>query len=437
MAVEVPVDEAVAKREHAVDARASAVRRAAQKEVPRGANDLAELVNVESPSSDRAALERCAAVLAAIVERRLGSSAELVDTAAGPIVHWRAGGEPKVLILGHHDTVFPIGTLAKRPFTVADGRVTGPGVFDMKAGIVQAVHAVAALSDRDGIEIMMTPDEELGSEASRELLEARAQACGTVLVLEPSADGGALKTARKGVGTFDVVVHGKASHAGLEPEKGVNSLVAAAELIGRVATFGDPAKATTVTPTMASSGTAENVVPALTKVKVDVRVSEPAEADRLDALMASLTTTVPEARIEVLGGLNRPPMHESASATLYPLAERAAADRSCAHRAAVFGFVLPKARLGFVCARKRDRSCDSILGRSRRSGRCGVGRVQESSGMTVAAWKGDDYIVNRNFILDLLRSAVWRASAGPSAAGIWVDRGNRSLRGAACGLLGS
>jgi glutamate carboxypeptidase len=290
--------------------------------------DLAELVNVESPSSDRAALERCAAVLAAIVERRLGSSAELVDTAAGPIVHWRAGGEPKVLILGHHDTVFPIGTLAQRPFTVADGRVTGPGVFDMKAGIVQAVHAVAALSDRDGIEIMMTPDEELGSEASRELLEARAQACGTVLVLEPSADGGALKTARKGVGTFDVVVHGKASHAGLEPEKGVNSLVAAAELIGRIATFGDPATATTVTPTMAWSGTAENVVPAETRVRVDVRIVEPAEQPRLEAAFAGLAadaTSVAGASVSIEGGINRPPMHPSASETLFPIAADAAA----------------------------------------------------------------------------------------------------------------
>jgi glutamate carboxypeptidase len=288
--------------------------------------DLQALVEVESPSLDLAALDRSAAAVADLITRRLGTPPEIVATEAGPIVHWRGGGEPRVLVLGHHDTVFPMGTLDARPFTVADGRVTGPGVFDMKAGIVQAVHAVASLPDASHVEIVMTPDEEVGSNASRELLEQRALACGNVLVLEPSADGGALKTARKGVGTFELHVHGRASHAGLEPEKGVNSLVAAAELIGRVATFGDPAKATTVTPTMASSGTAENVVPALTKVKVDVRVSEPAEADRLDALMASLTTTVPEARIEVLGGLNRPPMHESASATLYPLAERAAAD---------------------------------------------------------------------------------------------------------------
>lgn len=290
--------------------------------------DLAELVEVESPSHDLEALDRCAAVLSGIIERRLGSRPELVASEAGPIVHWRGGGEPKVLILGHHDTVFPMGTLAKRPFTVADGRATGPGVFDMKAGIVQAVHAVASLADPSGVEILMTPDEEVGSGASRALLEARALACGTVLVLEPSADGGALKTARKGVGTFEVVVHGKASHAGLEPEKGVNSLVAAAELIGAIATFGSTEHATTVTPTMASSGTAENVVPAETRVRVDVRIVEPAEQQRVEQAMSALVTSgtsVPGATVEILGGINRPPMHESASAALFPLAEQAAA----------------------------------------------------------------------------------------------------------------
>jgi glutamate carboxypeptidase len=290
--------------------------------------DLARLVEVESPSHDLAALDASAAELADLIEQRLGSRPHLIATDAGPIVHWSAGGTPRVLVLGHHDTVFPLGTLARRPFTVADGRATGPGVFDMKAGIVQAVHAVASLVDRSGVEILMTPDEEVGSDASRELLEARAQACGRVLVLEPSADGGALKTARKGVGTFEVVVHGKASHAGLEPEKGINSLVAAAELIGTIATFGDPARATTVTPTMATSGTAENVVPAETRVRVDVRIELPEEQHRLDRAMADLAaagTSVAGATVEILGGLNRPPMHWSASSTLFPIAEEAAA----------------------------------------------------------------------------------------------------------------
>jgi glutamate carboxypeptidase len=145
-----------------------------------------------------------------------------------------------------------------------------------------------------------------------------------VLVLEPSADGGALKTARKGTGTFEVVVHGRAAHAGLEPEKGINSLVAAAELIGIVNTFGDPSTGTTVTPTMASSGTADNVIPARTSFRVDVRVVQPGEKERVESLMAGLHPSVDGASVEVLGGIGRPPMHESASATLFPLAVAAA-----------------------------------------------------------------------------------------------------------------
>jgi glutamate carboxypeptidase len=197
-------------------------------------------------------------------------------------------------------------------------------VFDMKAGIVQAIHAVASLDDRSGVELLFTSDEEVGSRSSRSLIEARAQACGAVLVVEPSADGGALKTARKGTGGFEVIVHGRAAHAGLEPEKGINSLVAAAELIGQIATFGSEQYGTTVTPTMARGGTAENVVPAETRVVVDVRVVEPAEKARIEALMTTLESSVPGARVEVTGGIDRPPMHPSASERLFPLAVQAA-----------------------------------------------------------------------------------------------------------------
>ena len=287
-------------------------------------HDLAMLVNVESPSHDVDAISASATALADIIEYRLGSRPTLVDGPAGPHVHWRGGDAATVLVLGHHDTVFPLGTLAQRPFALVDGRATGPGVFDMKAGIVQAIHAVASLPDRSCVEMLFTSDEEAGSATSRALVEERAVACGAVLVVEPSADGGALKTARKGVGTYEVIVHGRASHAGLEPEKGVNSLVAAAELIQQIATFGDQSHATTVTPTMASSGTAENVVPARTSMRVDVRIVEPAEQARLDSAMASLRTSVDGATIEVRGGVNRPPMAASASVSLWPLAEEAA-----------------------------------------------------------------------------------------------------------------
>jgi glutamate carboxypeptidase len=286
--------------------------------------DLELLVNTESPSLEVELLEHSARVVADLLERRLGGSVQIIAGPVGPHVHWQGGGTPRVLIVGHHDTVFPVGTVAKRPFAVADGRATGPGVFDMKGGIVQLVHGVASLADRSGIEILITADEEVGSGSSREIIERRAIACGNVLVCEPSGDGGALKIARKGTGTFELVVHGRASHAGLEPEKGVNSLIAAAELVGKVLHFADPSKGTTVTPTMATAGTAENVVPAEARVIVDVRIEELDEGPRVQAAFDGLETSVPGARIEVLGGVNRPPMPASASERIFPTAVAAA-----------------------------------------------------------------------------------------------------------------
>ncbi len=282
--------------------------------------DLELLVNTESPSLDLPRLVVSALALAGIMERRLGTAPQIIDGPAGPHVHWSGGGTPKVLIVGHHDTVFPVGSCAARPFAVAEGRATGPGIFDMKTGVVQAVHAVASLADRSGVEILITADEEVGSRTSRALIEERALACGNVLVCEASADGGALKTARKGTGGYEVVVHGRAAHAGLEPEKGINSLVAAAELILQINGFGDPVTATTVTPTVASAGTADNVVPAEARIRVDVRVEQPGEEQRLAAAFATLTTSVPGATIEVTGGVDRPPMPPSASASLFPVA---------------------------------------------------------------------------------------------------------------------
>ena len=186
----------------------------------------------------------------------------------------------------------------------------------MKAGIVQAIHAVASLDDASGVELLFSSDEEIGSDTSRALIEERALACGAVLVLEPSADGGALKTGRKGVGTFEVVVHGRAAHAGLEPEKGVNALIEASHQVLAIAGLGSAEHGTTVTPTVASAGTVENVVPAEARIKVDVRVQEQGEKERIEAAMAGLTTVDPDATIEVKGAINRPPMPESASAAL-------------------------------------------------------------------------------------------------------------------------
>ena len=282
--------------------------------------DLGVLVECESPSRDIDRLTQHAQLVSDLMMRLLGSAPELIDSPVGPHIHWKGGAEPRVLILGHHDTVHPVGTLARLPFAVRDNMAFGPGVFDMKAGIVQAIYAVASMEDHSHVEILLTSDEEIGSHASRALLEERAQACGAALVLEPSADGGALKIGRKGTGTITLTIEGRASHAGLEPEKGINSLVELAQLIPQIVAIADETKGTTVTPTLASSGTADNVVPALTTCAVDVRVAVPSEKPRVEAAFAQLKCMHPEARLVISGQIGRPPMHESAAADLFPIA---------------------------------------------------------------------------------------------------------------------
>lgn len=285
---------------------------------------LDELVSTESTSGRPDLLAKSADVVAAMVQHMLGTAPTLVAGAAGPHVHWSGGGSPRVLLVGHHDTVFPEGTVADRPFRVAEGRATGPGTFDMKAGIVQALFALAELGAPDGVEILLTADEETGSASSRDLIVERARTAGAVLVLEPSADGGALKVGRKGVGTFTVTIAGRASHAGLEPEKGVNALVELALQVPRIAALSMPDRGTTVTPTMAVSGTAENVVPARATITVDVRVTSDGERRRVEDSMAALVAELPGASLSVSGSVSRPPMHESAAADLYELARRTA-----------------------------------------------------------------------------------------------------------------
>ena len=282
--------------------------------------DLGALVSSESPSRDIERLQTHAQLLSGLMERMLGSAPTLIDSPVGPHIHWRGGNDPKVLILGHHDTVHPAGTLERLPFAVRDGIATGPGVFDMKAGIVQAIYAVASLEDSSYVEILLSADEEIGSHASRALIEERAIACGSVLVLEPSGNGGALKIGRKGTGTITLSIEGRASHAGLEPEKGINSLVELATLIPQIIAIADDSMGTTVTPTLASAGTADNVVPALTTCAVDVRVAVPSEKPRVEAAFAALRLQHPEARLVLSGQIGRPPMHESAAAGLFPIA---------------------------------------------------------------------------------------------------------------------
>lgn len=294
--------------------------------------DIETLVNIESPSRNVEQVTKSAVALCELSMRLLGREATLIESSVGPHVHVGAS-VPRVLILGHHDTVHPMGTLANQPFVNDNGVLRGPGVFDMKAGIVQATYAVALLAaqgvDTSGVELLWTSDEEIGSQTSRQLIEDRARMVaksGAVLVLEPSADGGALKIARKGTGTFEVRITGRASHAGLEPEKGVNALIELSHQVQRISTFGDASKGTTVTPTVASAGTTDNTVPAEARFLVDARVVMPEEKARVEALMSSLTAHLPEASITVSGSLHRPPMHVSMAEELFQVALQAAKD---------------------------------------------------------------------------------------------------------------
>jgi glutamate carboxypeptidase len=295
--------------------------------LPQVLSDIEAIVNIESPSRNASQVAKSAAMLESIIQRVAQRSSVLVDSDVGPHVLVPARGAARILLLGHHDTVHPMGTLAARPFSNDGKALRGPGVFDMAAGIVQAIYAMAILEssgvDTSGIEMLWTADEEIGSSTSRALIEERAQSLGkngAVLVLEPSANDGALKIARKGTGTFDVRITGRASHAGLEPEKGINALLELAHQVQRISTFGNAELGTTVTPTVASAGTTDNTVPAEAHVLVDARVVVPEEKIRVEKLMSSLVPVVPGASISVSGSLHRPPMHSSMSEELFALA---------------------------------------------------------------------------------------------------------------------
>ncbi|MFF5336614.1 M20/M25/M40 family metallo-hydrolase [Streptomyces sp. NPDC013181] len=298
--------------------------------------DLEELVTCESFSADHAAVTRSAEVVGALGTRLLRAEPERLVIDGVTHLRW-AFGTPRVLLLGHHDTVWPIGSLRTHPWSVADGIARGPGVLDMKAGLVQMFHALASLRSLDGVCVLVTGDEEVGSPTSRKLIEEAARTCAAALVLEAAADGvGALKTARKGTSRYEVVVHGQAAHAGQEPHRGVNAAVEAAHQVLLVAGVGAAMGAvgaahpvlgvSTVTPTLLSAGSTRNTVPAQARVAVDVRVPTVNAQEWIDQLMHELTARTPGARLEILGGAQRPPMEPAASADLFALASRIAAD---------------------------------------------------------------------------------------------------------------
>jgi glutamate carboxypeptidase len=189
------------------------------------------LVEVESPSSDIDACRTCLTTASTLIESWLGSPARITEHGGKPVLRW-GPDQPRVLLLGHLDTVWPIGTLTRIPWAVDGDRLRGPGVFDMKVGVVQAIGAVALLGLRpdDGVGMLFTTDEEIGSETSRGVIEDAARQADAVLVLEPSVEG-ELKTARKGTSWYLVQINGRAAHAGLDPERGINALVEAADLV--------------------------------------------------------------------------------------------------------------------------------------------------------------------------------------------------------------
>ena len=293
--------------------------------LPTMVDDLGALVQVESPSEDHAACRAVVDATAALGARLLGQRAEILEVDGRAHVRWRFGSTGRVLVVGHIDTVWPLGTLARMPFRVDGDVITGPGCFDMKAGVVQALHALSSLDDLDGVEVLLTTDEEIGSLTSRHLVEEGARRARAALICEPAADGGSLKVGRKGTGMYTLVVTGRSAHAGLEPEKGFNALVEAAHLVLALGPLGRPDLGTTVTPTVAAAGTATNVVPDRARVEVDVRVAVPDEAQRVDDAIRALAPTVPGCRIEVGGGPNRPPMPSTSGADLLARAQAIAA----------------------------------------------------------------------------------------------------------------
>jgi glutamate carboxypeptidase len=306
--------------------------------------DLEELVRRESPSSDAAAVTG----LAEWVCGRLAASGVAAERVAfegcgdgvlarvGP----RTGG---TLLLGHLDTVWPLGTLATQPFHAGGNHATGPGVFDMKGGLAVLVAVLGAagegvFSPSRGVTLLLTPDEELGSGASRERILEEARQRERVLVLEPSGDGGAAKVARKGIGLSVARFHGVPAHSGLEPEKGASALLEMARFVLRADALADRDAGTTVVPTLASAGSAKNVVPPGAELTVDFRFWKAEEGERIREALGAYASSDARVGVEVATVVSRPPMEPTpASLELYRTARAAAA---------VLGFGLAAARVG-------------------------------------------------------------------------------------------
>jgi len=281
---------------------------------------LEALVRCESPSEDIGACRAVVTLASDIATRVLGIPAQIKEIEGRPVFWWGAE-KPDVLLLAHLDTVWPIGSY--QPLWEINGDVLrGPGTFDMKAGFVQALFALKGIEG--SVALVATTDEETGSHASKALIKELSSQAKAVLVLEASLNG-KVKTGRKGTAMYQISVRGLASHAGLEPEKGVNTTTEIAHAILKLAALENPEHGTTVVPTLLHSGNTTNTVPDLAILDIDARSFSQAELERVDREIKSFSAVNPRAKIEVTGGLNRPPLQPTSTQALYERAEKVAA----------------------------------------------------------------------------------------------------------------
>jgi glutamate carboxypeptidase len=284
--------------------------------------DLKKLVEFESPSEDLAACRGVVELVVQIANENLNPAAELIEENNRPVFWW-GSKNPEIVLLGHLDTVWPKGSYSPT-WSVSGDIAKGPGIFDMKAGILQAIYAVKEIPGADAkVAIIATTDEELGSQTSKALIERVSKSASAVLVLEASLNG-KVKTGRKGTSMYQIALHGRASHAGLEPEKGINATTEIAAIVIEVAKLANPEFGTTVVPTVMHAGTTTNTVPALATLDIDIRSFAAAELIRVDNAIKKLSASHPEAKLEVTGGINRPPLETSATTELYEILEKVA-----------------------------------------------------------------------------------------------------------------
>jgi glutamate carboxypeptidase len=295
---------------------------------------LEAMVNMDSPSSDKALVDLFGRFIGSEFEALGGDVEHIAAGRFGDHVLVRFPGSDRVrpvLLLGHTDTVFSSGEAVRRPFKIQEGKATGPGVFDMKAGIavmwaaLKTMRSVGPLPRP--VTVLLNSDEEVGSPTSRPLIENEAQAVKAALVLEPSLPGGAVKTSRKGTGQFTIKAIGRAAHTGIDPERGINAIAEIALQVQELHKLSAPGAGTTVTVSVIQGGTRVNVVPAEAGLEADIRVSSHEEAARITEAIRGLKAQLPGASLQIRGGINRPPMERSSDiAGLFALAKEIASE---------------------------------------------------------------------------------------------------------------